>query len=59
MIEEADLDGDGNIDYEEFIYVVLNKLIFLNNQFNSVSGHPRKQEEAGRKQQEKEDTDTF
>ena len=28
MIEEADLDGDGNINYEEFISVVLIKVSF-------------------------------
>ena len=61
MIDEADLDGDGNINYEEFITVVLNKVSCLLKQFQrrrkKIPGHPRKQkEEAGRKQEEKEDT---
>ena len=56
MFEEADLDGDGNINYEEFISVVLIKVSFsLKNNLNrknSVSEHPRKQEEEARGMQE-------
>ena len=56
MIDEADLDGDGNINYEEFITVVLNKVSFLLKQFlqektkfQGNQGNKKKKEEESKK----------
>ena len=55
MIEEADLDCDGYINYEKFISVILIKVSFTSQTIgleNSVSEHSRKQDEEARRMQE-------
>ena len=53
MIDEADLDGDGNINYEEFITVVLNKVSFLLKQFHRKKLSFRATKETKRRRRKK------